>query len=85
MTSDRIDADILSRTKERGSSKTICPSEVARGLAPDDWRSLMDRVRERARTLALAGRIDITQAGEAIDPSREWSGPIRLRSKEGVD
>ncbi|WP_116106853.1 DUF3253 domain-containing protein [Lewinella sp. IMCC34191] len=82
MTDEEIDADILSRTRERGGSKTVCPSEVARSLAPQDWRPLMDSVRQRARTLALAGRIDITQSGEVIDPSAEWKGPIRLRHRE---
>lgn len=85
MTNETIDADILRRTKERGHDKTVCPSEVARGLAPDNWRPLMEAIRQRARTLAVAGKIDITQSGEAIDPSTDWKGPIRLRYRGEAD
>ncbi len=85
MTDNRIDAEILTRTQARGFEKTVCPSEVARALLPEDWRSLMDRVRSRARVLAIAGRIAVCQSGVCIDPERDWSGPIRLRYRGGAE
>ncbi len=78
-----IDETILSLTHRRGPTKTVCPSEVARHLAPQDWRPLMLPVRRRARLLAVEGRIEITQAGEAIDPTAPWRGPVRLRWRGG--
>ena len=81
MSDDTIDEAILNLTRYRGIRKTVCPSEVARHLAPD-WRPLMEPVRERVRVLARAGRIDITQASEAIDPNADWRGPIRLRWRD---
>ena len=82
MTAEQIDAAILTLTAARGREKTVCPSEVARHLQPEDWRPLMEAVRSRARTLAVNGRIDVCQAGEAIDPSGHWRGPIRLRLRD---
>lgn len=63
---------------ERRDGASICPSEVARRLAPDDWRALMPLVRDVACALARAGRIRITQRGVAIDPDHPVRGPIRL-------
>ena len=82
MTHHQIDDAILSLTRGRGPMKTVCPSEVARHLTSDDWRALMQPIRDRARVLAVAGRIEITQSGKAIDPTEDWRGPIRLRSRE---
>ena len=72
-----IAAEILRQTAERGAEKSICPSEVARALAPD-WRPLLPRVREAAVALAEAGRIDILRKGKPVDP-REFRGVYRLR------
>lgn len=70
---DRILA--MLRTRARGAS--ICPSDVARAVA-EDWRPLMEPVREAARRLVARGALEITQAGRPVDPSRA-RGAIRLR------
>jgi hypothetical protein len=57
---------------------TICPSEAARRVSPEDWRPLMDRTRAAARRLHHAGQIHVTQRGEIVDPESA-RGPIRLR------
>lgn len=65
----------------RGEGKTICPSDAARALAPDDesaWRALMDDVRRVAFSLADAGALEVTQGGAVVD-GRQVRGPIRLR------
>ncbi|WP_375400413.1 DUF3253 domain-containing protein [uncultured Amnibacterium sp.] len=62
----------------RAASATICPSDVARAVAPDDWRALMEPVRRAARRLVAAGEVDITQGGRIVDPSTA-KGPIRIR------
>ncbi len=73
-----LDAALLSLLDERGDGATICPSEVARRVAPDAWRALMEPVRQAARRIAHAGTIVITQKGRVVDPA-DFRGPIRLR------
>ncbi|AII04579.1 uncharacterized protein DUF3253 [Rhodococcus wratislaviensis] len=62
----------------RADSASICPSDVARAVAPDDWRPLMEPVREAARRLADAGEVEVTQKGAVVDPGSA-RGPIRIR------
>lgn len=59
---------------------TICPSEAARAVGGDGWRSLMEPARAAARRLHAAGRIDVLQRGHVVDPSTA-RGPIRLRRR----
>ncbi|MDQ1672019.1 MAG: hypothetical protein QOC98_581 [Frankiaceae bacterium] len=66
---------LLART---GNGKTICPSDVARTVAPDDWRPLMEPTRAAARRLVAIGEAEITQGGHVVDPSTA-KGPIRIR------
>lgn len=81
MTMDDSDiaAAVIMLASRRGSGASACPSEVARLLAPDQWRTLMPRVREVASRLAVQGRIEITQRGVVVSPRGPWKGPIRLR------
>lgn len=74
----QLEAVILQLLEERGAGKTICPSEAARRVAPDDWEPLMEPARAAARRLVSAGKIVITQQGVVVDPSKA-KGPIRLR------
>ena len=59
------------------AAKTICPSEVARALWPDDWREHMEAVRIEAQRLVEDHRLRITQKGEPVDINTV-RGPIRL-------
>ncbi|WP_421657070.1 DUF3253 domain-containing protein [Leptothermofonsia sp. ETS-13] len=72
---------ILAKVRTRGLEKTICPSEVARELGGEEWRSLMSEVRMVGIELAKSGEIQITQGGKAINPLN-IKGPIRLRVTE---
>lgn len=76
MTEDDIRATILRLVAGR---RSICPSEVARALAPD-WRPLMPRVRQVA---AGMHGIAVTQGGVEVD-ARTARGPVRLRQRVGV-
>jgi hypothetical protein len=67
--------DKLSRVRTGG---TVCPSDAARAVAPDDWRRLMDPAREAARRLVAAGEAEITQGGKVVDLDTA-RGPIRVR------
>jgi len=74
---------ILAMTGQRGVEKSICPSEVARAADPDDWRRLMDSVRDEAIRLAREGAIELLQGGSVIDPGA-FRGPIRLRQAQSA-
>jgi hypothetical protein len=74
---EEVEAAILAAVAARGAGRSICPSEVARALAPQDWRPLMPAVRDAAARLAAAGRIAVTQGGRAVDAGAA-RGPIRL-------
>lgn len=78
---DAIAAEILRQTTERGAEKSICPSEVARALAPEEdaWRRLMGAVRAAAIRLAREGQVEVLRKGKPVDPAAEIRGVIRLR------
>ena len=76
VTPEAMKAEILRRVA--ATAKSICPSEVARGLAPDGWRPLMGPVRAAAAALSREGRLDILRKGKPIAPE-EMHGVIRLR------
>jgi hypothetical protein len=73
-----LEEAIMALLRARGPDKTICPSEAARCVSPDDWRALMDSTRAVAARLASEGRIEVTQQGETIDLTSA-QGPVRLR------
>jgi len=74
----RLEQAILDLLEERDRTATICPSEAARRVSPDDWRPLMEPVRRAARRLVADGRLEIVQGGQVVDPDHA-RGPIRLR------
>ncbi len=77
-----IAAAIIDLLGRRAPTASVCPSEVARLLQPDDpaaWRAWMPDVRKAAGVLAHEGRVAITRKGERLDPDRLGKGPIRLR------
>lgn len=70
---------VLTILQQGRPGTTMCPSDVARKLDPDDWRALVPVVRAAAFALADAGLVEVTQRGVVVDgrPSR---GAIRLRA-----
>ena len=77
----RIDAALLTLARHRAPDATTCPSDTARAIGGDNWRSLMPAVRERLRVLATRGELEVTQRGLRLDPAAEWRGPVRVRLK----
>ena len=73
-------AAILRMARERGPSKSICPSDAARAVGGEHWRDLMDDARAEARALARRGEVQISQRGEVLDPDGDWRGPVRIRA-----
>lgn len=72
-----IESTLLDLVTQRGAGKSICPSEVARAISPEDWRPLMAEVRTKAKELVLQGKILVTQRGEPVDLDTA-KGPVRL-------
>lgn len=83
LSDDRVAEVLLARVARRAPGRSICPSEVARVLSPDDWRPLMPKIREVARRLAREGRVVVTQGGDVRDPDADWRGPIRIAQPPG--
>jgi hypothetical protein len=75
---DQLSSAIMLLLGKRQNGATICPSEAAQLISPDDWRDLMEPARRAARRLMNDGRVEITQRGKPIDPSTA-RGPIRIR------
>ncbi len=73
-----LEAAILELLAQRAGGATLCPSEAARHVAPDDWRPLMERTRRAARRLVHADKVAILQKGRVVDPDTA-KGPIRIR------
>lgn len=71
---------ILTTLDKRESGASMCPSEAAQQVAPENWKALMERARSAARRLVAAEKIQITQKGKPVDPSTA-KGPIRLRKR----
>lgn len=76
-----LEASILRLLAARAGGATICPSEAARAVGGEEWRDLMDDARAAAGRLRAAGRVEVTQRGEAVDPASA-RGPIRIRLTE---
>lgn len=81
VTDQQIRDAITALLESRQPPATICPSEAARALAPDDWRPLMPQVRAVAVIMAKTGVLDIRQGGKTVRPDEPIRGPIRLARK----
>lgn len=73
---DDIRDCLMGLLAKRRPDATVCPSDVARALAPD-WRPLMTRVRAVAVDLAARGEVVISQRGVPV-AAGSARGPIRI-------
>lgn len=72
----RIASAMRALTRKRSAS-SICPSDVARAVGGDSWRSHMDDVRRVAAELAEREEIVVTQKGAPVR-IEEARGPVRI-------
>lgn len=77
-TDSALEDAIVGLLGARARDASICPSEVARQVGGESWQSLMEPTRMAARRLVAQGKVQITQGGKVVDPSRA-KGPIRIR------
>jgi hypothetical protein len=73
---ERIAATIRTLLRHRGQS-SICPSDVARTVGGESWRSVMPDVRRVAAGLADLDEIIVTQKQQPVS-IREARGPVRI-------
>jgi hypothetical protein len=77
-TDSALEDAIITLLGARARNASICPSEAARQVGGESWQSLMEPTRMAARRLVAQGKVQITQGGKVVDPSRA-KGPIRIR------
>ena len=73
----RLAAVMRSLLRHRAPTSTICPSDAARVVAGDRFRTAMDEARRAAGQLRDAGVVRTSQRGEEVDPG-DAHGPIRI-------
>ena len=73
----RLAAAMLALLRHRAATSTICPSDAARVVAGDRFRSAMDDARRVAGRLREAGIVRTTQKGDDVDPLTA-RGPLRI-------
>ena len=59
----------------------VRPEDIAMMLYPEDWQSILKRIRLTARQLAEMGHIDILRKGKRVDPD-DFKGVYRLSINE---
>jgi hypothetical protein len=77
-----LESTILELLDRRAPGATICPSDVARAVRSEGWRSLMEPTRAATRRLVERGAVVVTQRGEVVDAANA-RGPIRIRRSDG--
>lgn len=80
-TDEALETAILELLANRSRGASICPSEAARAVRPDDWRPLMEPARRAARRLVARNLVNITQKGQPVDVPMV-KGPIRIRLED---
>jgi hypothetical protein len=74
----RLERALEELLDQRRPDASVCPSEAARAVAPEDWRDLMPAARAAAGRLVADGRAEVTQGGKVVDVTTA-RGPVRVR------
>lgn len=80
----RLAAAMRSLLRHREPTSTICPSDAARVVAGDRFRTVMKDARRVAADLRSRDVVVTTQGGADVDPV-EARGPIRIGRGAGWD
>ena len=59
----------------RAADATVCPSEVARAIAPEGWRAAMPAVHAAVDALVEERRVQLSWKGKTL---AKRSGPYRI-------
>lgn len=66
------------------SPSTICPSDVARVVGGESWRSTMDTVRTLLVERVQAGELELRQKGEVVTDLDRVKGPVRFAATDAA-
>lgn len=80
----RLEAAARALLRRRDPSSTICPSDMARVGAGQDWREFMDLARTVADDLAARDTVVVLQSGEPVASAVEARGPVRIGRGAGL-
>ena len=69
---------IIQHCLAAGPEGKVKPEDIAREIYPEEWQSLLKRIRLFAKQQALAGQIYILRKGQPADPE-DFKGLITLR------
>ncbi|MFN3312776.1 MAG: DUF3253 domain-containing protein [Hyphomonas sp.] len=69
---------ILELTALRGAGKTICPTEAAKAVSPENFVRVLKDVRAEAIRLRKAGTIAIYRKGKPVEDPDRFKGVYRL-------
>ncbi len=75
---DLIYETILARCYTAGPDGAVKPEAIAQELYPEEWQSLLKRIRLFAKKLAQRGDIVILRKGQPADPE-DFRGLYKLR------
>jgi len=74
----QLESLVSTMLEQRDGGSTLCPSEPARALWPERWRSRMPEVHAAIRRMAAQGAVEVLQRGRVVDAARV-RGPFRVR------
>lgn len=77
----RVEEVLFGQLVTAGLEGNIRPEDVARELYPEEWQTLLKRVRLMAKQQAIAGNLVILRKGKVADPT-DFKGLIRLQVTE---
>lgn len=78
----RIEAAVRALLRSRAPGRSVCPSDVARVVGADAWRTLLPVVRDRAVAMSAQGELEILRRGEVVR-EKPTAGVLRYRLVPG--
>lgn len=73
-----VQATMLTMCVDAGLGDSVRPEKIAQELYPEDWQSLLKRIRLMAKQMAQQGWLEILRKGKVVDPE-DFKGIITLR------
>ena len=75
---------IFERCQEAGIESSVKPEAIARELYPEQWQTLLKRVRLFSGQMAKRGEIVVLRKGKPLGPDDEIRGLVKLRIAAGA-